>query len=158
MFAVLGRVAARVGIGLASGAVGTAVMTLAQTIEMKASGREGSTVPADVVDEVADVAPDEEHKRARMASLAHWGYGTGLGALRGLLASTPLPARVSDGVFFVAVWGAPMVYLPMLDVAPPPSTWGKEQIASDAGFHLVYAATVAGAWHLLTRDHPVRGR
>lgn len=51
MFGLIGRSAARIGMGLAAGAVGTAAMTVAQTIEMKLTGREGSTVPADVVDE-----------------------------------------------------------------------------------------------------------
>lgn len=157
MFASLGRVMARIGIGLAAGAVGTAAMTIAQTIEMKITDREGSTVPADVVDEIAGVAPEEPSARARMAQFAHWGYGIGLGALRGALASTPLPPRVADSAFYLMVWTAPMAYMPALGVAPPPTEWGSEQIVSDAAFHLVYASAVAGAWHLLTKDGAVEG-
>ena len=157
MFAALGRTAALVGVGLAAGAVGTGVMTLAQTIEMKVTGREGSTVPADVVDEIAGVAPDQEEARNRFASMTHWGYGIGLGGIRGLLGATGIPARLADVLFFVAVWGAPMAYLPALGVAPPPTQWGAKQIGTDAGFHLVYAGAVAAAWHLLTRSRPVGG-
>ncbi len=46
MLARLGRTAARVGVGLAAGAVGTAAINLSQAIEMKLTGREASTAPA----------------------------------------------------------------------------------------------------------------
>lgn len=152
----VGHLASRIGMGLAAGAVGTAAMTLVQKAEMSITGREGSTVPANVIDEIAGVAPEEDAARSRLANLVHWGYGTGLGACRGVLASTPLQPVAADLLFFLGVWSAPLAYLPALDVAPPPSRWGAKQLAMDAGYHLVYAATVAVAWRLLTKGRPER--
>lgn len=62
-----------------------------------------------------------------------------------MLDAMPLPA-VADIAFFVAVWSAPMIYMPALGVTPPPAQWGGKQLAMDATYHLVYAAAVALAW------------
>ncbi|MDQ3782385.1 MAG: hypothetical protein M3349_05535 [Actinomycetota bacterium] len=91
-----------------------------------------------------------------MSTAAHWGYGTGLGALRGLLAGTPLSAKAANLLFFTGVSAAPMAYLPALGVAPPPTQWGPKQIVTDTAHHLVYAAAVAAAWRLLTKSSPIR--
>ncbi len=155
MLGFIGRTAGRIGIGLVAGAAGTATMTLVQKIEMKMTGREPSTAPADAVDEIADVAPEDEEKRERFSNLVHWGYGTSLGAVRGILASTGLSPLAADAAFLGAVWGAEMIFLPALDVSPPPTEWGAEAIAKDFGHHLVYASAVALAWRLLTSDRPI---
>ena len=42
----IARAAALLGTGLTAGLAGTAVMTAVQTVEMKVSGREGSSMPA----------------------------------------------------------------------------------------------------------------
>ncbi|REK11854.1 MAG: hypothetical protein DWQ40_11935 [Actinobacteria bacterium] len=155
MFKSIGRTASRMGIGIVAGAAGTAALTLVQKIEMKITGRDSSTTPADTVDEVMGIAPDDDQKRERFSNLAHWGYGTALGAVRGLLGSTPLKSPIADVAFFAGVWGAPMIYLPALDITSPPTEWGLKQVAIDMGHHLVYAGTVAGIWYLLTKESPV---
>lgn len=156
MFASIGRVAARVGLGLLAGAAGTAAMTAVQKLEMMIQDREPSTMPADAVDELVGIAPEIEEKRQRFSNLAHWGYGTSLGALRGVLASTPLSTAFADATFFGAVWGAPMIFLPALDLSSPPTEWAAKDVAIDLGHHLVYAGAVAIAWRLLNTDKPVR--
>lgn len=155
MLGPIGRIAGRIGIGLVAGAAGTAAMTLVQKIEMKMTDREPSTMPAEAVDEIADLAPEDEEKRERFSNLVHWGYGTSLGAVRGVLASTPLPATAADAAFFAAIWAAPMVVLPALDLSPPPTEWDAGTLAKDFGHHLVYASTVALAWRMLNSDHPI---
>jgi hypothetical protein len=47
---------------------------------------EPSTVPAQAAGRILGVAPAGEHERRRIATLVHWGYGTGWGAARGLIA------------------------------------------------------------------------
>lgn len=47
-----GEVASAIGKGVVSGVVGTAVLTAAQRIEMALSGREGSSAPAEAVEQV----------------------------------------------------------------------------------------------------------
>lgn len=152
MLKPIGRTAGRIALGVAAGAAGTAAMTLAQKIEMKATGREPSTMPADTVDEIADLAPEDEDKRQRFSNLVHWGYGTGWGALRGLLGSTPLGATAADAFFFGVVWGAPKLYMPALELTKPVTQWGAKQLALDFGHHLVYATAVALTWRALISE------
>jgi hypothetical protein len=156
MLGVLGRTAGRIGLGLTAGAIGTAAMTAIQMLEMKFSDREPSTMPADAVDELVDVAPQDEEKRQNFSNLVHWGYGTSLGALRGMIAGLPITTAQANVLFFGTIWGAPMVYLPALDLADPPTEWEPKQIAIDFAHHVVYAATVAAAWNLLSRERPIR--
>jgi hypothetical protein len=156
MFAVLGRVAAGIGTGLVAGAIGTAVMTAVQRMEMMLTDSEPSTTPADTVEEVIGLEPRSDGSKALLGQLAHWGYGTGLGAGRGVLAALGVPARVAEPLFLASVWGAPMVYLPKLEVAPPVTEWSPGAIAKDFAHHLVYAATVAVVHARLTRGRGLR--
>lgn len=58
------------------------------------------------------------------------------------------PAAATAG-HFAAVWGDSLVTLPTLDVAPPVTTWGKEEIAIDVWHHIVYTAATSVAYESL---------
>lgn len=74
----MGDVADGVGRGLVAGAVGTVAMTLSNMVEMKCvTGRSGSTVPAQAVEEVTGVEPADQSSETRLNELSHWGYGIG---------------------------------------------------------------------------------
>lgn len=152
-----GDVASAVGKGLASGMVGTAVLTAAQMIEMKLSGREPSSAPADAVEKVLDLEPKSEEAEQRLAQLTHWAYGSGLGATRGLLSAAGLKGPAATLVHFGIVWGAALTMLPALGIAPPPTKWGKEQLAKDAGFHALFAVATSLAYEYLDRHETRNG-
>ena len=107
------------GKGLFAGAVGTAAMTVSSTLEMRARGRTASTAPADAAGKVLGVEPKDEAGEARFASLVHWSYGTGWGAVRGLIGAAGLEGPAATAAHFGAVWGSEQVMLPALGVAPP---------------------------------------
>lgn len=134
-----GDVASAIGKGVVSGLVGTAVLTVAQRIEMALSGREGSSAPAEAVEKVLDIEPRNEKAEERLSQLTHWAYGTSWGAVRGLLAGVGLKGPAATLTHFGLVWGSALGMLPALGVAPPPTEWGKEQVLKDAGFHALYA-------------------
>lgn len=148
---LVGRVAGAVGKGLLAGLVGTAAMTISSTIEMKLRDRGESPVPKDAASEALGVE-DFEHEEAeeRFGRLAHWGYGTGLGAVRGLYGATGMPSSAATAAHFVTVWGAEQVMLPALNVSPPATQWGVEEIAIDAWHHGVYAVATGLAFDWLT--------
>lgn len=148
----LGRITGAIGRGLVAGAAGTAAMTVSSTIEMKLRGREASSVPADAVEEVLDVEPKDEEAKERLGNLAHFGYGTGWGAARGLLGITPLPHPAATAAHFGLVWGAGLTMLPVLKLAPPPQKWGAKELAVDALHHAVYAVATGLAFFGLTRN------
>jgi hypothetical protein len=147
----VGDLASGVGKGLFAGAIGTAAMTVSSTLEMKARGRAASTAPADAAGKVLGVEPKDEAGEARFATLVHWGYGTGWGAVRGLIAAAGLEGTAATAAHFGAVWGSEQVMLPALGVAPPFWTWGAKEVGIDAFHHLVYAGVTGAAQAFLDR-------
>jgi hypothetical protein len=147
----LGDVAADVGKGLFAGLLGTAAMTVSSTAEMKIRGRPASNAPAVAAGKVLGVEPRDEEGEARFSTLVHWGYGTGWGAVRGLVGTTGLEGPAAAAAHFGAVWGAEQVMLPALDVAPPFWTWGAKEVGIDAFHHLVYATATSVAYSVLDR-------
>ena len=147
----LGDVAADVGRGLFAGLLGTAAMTVSSTAEMKIRGRPASNAPAVAAGKVLGVEPRDEEGEARFSTLVHWGYGTGWGAVRGLVGSAGLEGPAAAAAHFGGVWGAEQVMLPALDVAPPFWTWGAKEVGIDAFHHLVYATATSVAYSVLDR-------
>jgi hypothetical protein len=144
------RVAARIGRGLVAGAIGTAAMTVSSTIEQKLRHRPASTAPADATAKVLGIREfTGDGARNRFSTISHWGYGTGWGAVRGLLAAAGLGPAAATAAHGAAVWGNEQVMLPALKVAPPATMWGAREVAIDAWHHLVYAAGTGLAYELI---------
>lgn len=140
-----------IGVGLVAGAAGTAAMTLSSTLEMRMREREASSAPADAAAKVLGVAPVGKKEEQRFANMVHWGYGTGWGAVRGVIAALGIGGPPAAMAHFGVVWGTELVLLPRLDVAPAIREWGATELGVDALHHGVYAATTSVAFWLLTR-------
>jgi hypothetical protein len=148
----IGDVAADFGKGLFAGVAGTAAMTVSSTLEMKLSGRPASQTPAQAAEAVLQVEPKDEESEAQFSNLVHWGYGTGWGAVRGLLVSTGLSGPVATAAHLGLVWGAEQVVLPALDVSAPVFKYGAKATATDLLHHTVYAAATGLAYSYLDRS------
>jgi hypothetical protein len=147
------KLAHGIGTGLIAGLAGTAAMTVSSTIEMKVRGREASSAPADAAEKVLGIEKfKSDADERRFATLVHWGYGTGWGAVRGLLRAAGLSPTLATGGHFAAVWGSEQATLPALAVAPPVTMWGGKEVAIDAWHHLVYVVATAVAYELLDRS------
>ena len=145
------KVASSIGKGLVAGFAGTAAMTISSTLEARLRGRTPSTAPARATAKVLGISSFEDGvAQARFNDLAHWGYGTGWGVIRGLLAAAGLSHRKATAAHGAAVWGSAQVTLPALDIAPPAIFWPKEEIAIDAFHHTVYALATGIAYELLS--------
>jgi hypothetical protein len=143
-------VAEDVGKGLVAGFIGTAAMTLSSTVEAKLRGRQASSAPARATAKMLGIKSfDDDIAAARFNDLSHWGYGTGWGVVRGLLAAAGVPPRAATAAHGAAIYGAAQVTLPALEIAPPVVFWAKEEIAIDAFHHAVYAAGTGIAYELL---------
>ncbi len=146
----LDSVTRAVGKGLVAGALGTAAMTVSSTLEAKLRERNPSTAPADAAKKALGIgAFQSEESKTRFSTLVHWGYGTGWGVIRGVLREAGVPPLAATLGHFAAVWGTALVMLPLLDVAPPVSSLGKEDVGIDAFHHLVFAAATAAAYERL---------
>ena len=147
----LGDVAADFGKGLFAGVAGTAAMTVSSTLEMKLSGRPASQTPAEAAEKVLQVEPESEDTEARFSNLVHWGYGTGWGGVRGLLASTGISGPVATLAHLGLVWGGEQVVLPALGVSAPVFKYGGKATATDLLHHTVYATATGLAYAYLDR-------
>lgn len=145
----LGDVASAVGRGLFAGAAGTAAMTLSSTIEARLRDREPSTAPADAAGKVLGIQPRDAAGKARFSNAVHWGYGTGWGAVRGLIGAAGLAGPRATGAHFAAIWPSALVMLPSLGVAPAPWKWGATELGVDALHHAVYVTATGVAYAAL---------
>jgi hypothetical protein len=140
------------GKGLAAGLAGTAAMTVSSTLEAKLRGRPFSTAPAKAAAKALGIETfDDGAAHARFSNLVHWGYGTGWGALRGLLRSVGVAPRAATPLHFATLWGSALYALPKYDVAPPVIEWEAKDIGIDVFHHLVYVTATAAAYELLDR-------
>jgi hypothetical protein len=145
------KLAGSIGKGLVAGLAGTAFMTVSSTVEARLRHRKPSSAPARATAKVLGIGSfADEIAQARFNDLAHWGYGTAWGAVRGLLDALGLPPRAATAAHAAAVWGGAQVALPALDVAPPAIFWAPREIAIDALHHTVYAIATGIAYELLS--------
>ena len=139
--------------GLAAGLTGTAAMTISSTLEAKLRGREFSTAPAKAAAKALGIEQfDDGIAYARFSNLVHWGYGTGWGAVRGILRGLGLSPKLATPMHFAALWGSAVYTLPKYDVAPPVTEWSAQDLAIDLVHHLVYISAAAKAYELLDRN------
>lgn len=147
----IGAAAAAVGRGLFAGLAGTAAMTVSSTLEAKLSGRGASSTPADAVESALGVEPADDAAEQRLNTVAHWGYGTGWGAVRGLLGAAGARGPAAALAHFGAVWGGEQVVLPALGVSEPTWAYGPKATATDVLHHAVYAIATSVAYEWLER-------
>ena len=153
------KVAASIGKGLVAGLAGTAAMTLSSTVEARIRQRKPSSAPARATAKVLGITSfADEIAQARFNDLAHWGYGTVWGVVRGLLDAAGLPPRAATAAHAAAVWGSAQVALPALDIAPPAIFWAPREIAIDVFHHSVYALATGIAYELLSNGPGARNR
>src|SRR6516225_7479473 len=101
------KFATSIGKGLVAGFAGTAAMTVSSTLEARLRGRQPSSAPARATAKALGIASFEDAlAQARFNDLSHWGYGTGWGVVRGLIAATGLPPGKATAAHGAAVWGS----------------------------------------------------
>lgn len=134
--------------------VGTAAMTLSSTTEMHIRGRPESTAPGRATNKLlrpVGVPELEGRSLAILSTWTHWLYGAAWGVVFWLLIDVAgLSLGLSGILFFLIVWGAEQVHLPVLGIAPPPWKWGIKENAIDMWHHVAYAGGTVLAWALLT--------
>jgi len=137
------------GVGALAGLAGTAAMTTSSTVEAKLRGRASSDAPVTAASAFLGVEPSGEAGKKRFAALAHWGYGTGWGAVRGVLDAAGLHGPAAAAVHVTAVWGGEQVVLPATGSSSPAWKWGIREVGIDLLHHAVYAAATSAVYETL---------
>ena len=142
--------AGALGRGVLAGLAATAAMSLSTSIEMRLSGRESSSTPVAAAGKTLGVQPRNQRGAKRFGTLVHWGYGTGWGAVGGLL-HHGVSEPIASATHFGLVWGTEVTLLPAMEVIPPLPEWPPVEVAMDVWHHIVYVATFAAVWAVLDR-------
>lgn len=160
-----------VGRGLLAGALGTGAMTAWQTLSAKLESSvessaetpsepaqdpwEQASAPAKVAKRISEGVFRHEVSPALiplLTNVTHWGYGTGWGAVYGLVAGTVGRSRLRDGLLFgTAVWTMSYVQLVPMGLYEVPWKTPVKDLTLDLSYHLVYGVGVAGGYRLLDR-------
>ncbi|MQA76410.1 MAG: hypothetical protein GEU88_19145 [Solirubrobacterales bacterium] len=144
-----GEVAGGLGRGFAAGMVGAAAMSVSTTIEMKASGRAPSDVPAKALARLLGARDLGDTAERRMTAVAHVLTSGAIGGARGLLSGFGLRVPYGAPALFAMALLPDFVVVPALGIAPPPWRWSPREIAVSALHHGVFAAGTGWAlWKL----------
>jgi hypothetical protein len=148
--------------GLAAGAVGTAVLNTVTYLDMAVRARPSSSVPADTVDKMTDIADvtlaAEGHdsdkagtRREAIGALLGYATGFGVGAVYGLLRPRilrGLPRSVAGVGLAAAATVSTVAPYRALGVSDPLS-WPAKSWAADIIPHLCYGWATATAFDAL---------
>jgi uncharacterized membrane protein YagU involved in acid resistance len=150
--------------GVAAGVVGTAAMTAWQELSARlmSSGDESpeggeqtepsdpweqASAPANVAKRIGEGVFQREVSADLIPVLTHamhWGYGTGWGAVYGLLAgSSSGGSGVRRGAKFgLGVWAASYLQLVPMGLSEPPWKYPAKDTAMEISYHVVYGVGV----------------
>ncbi|HWT24236.1 MAG TPA: hypothetical protein VN213_12095 [Solirubrobacteraceae bacterium] len=131
----LGTAAAR---GAAAGLAGVAVMTAAEKLEQRFTGRPSSYVPAKTMSRLLGLSrPDRESWPRNMAM--HYGNGVVLGAVRGIMAAANLrgPQAATLHAPLRLAWDQTLENL--TGVGAPPWTWPRDELLIDVVHKTVFS-------------------
>jgi hypothetical protein len=161
----LGRIPLGViGLGVAAGLAGTAVMTALQLAEQKLRGSGESEPPASWDETPAPAQIGERVARGvfehpldldqapAVTNVVHWSYGTAWGVAFAIVQrSLGVPVLPAAAGFGTIVWASDYAVLPAMKIYKPVWKYPASTLAVDLVRHLVYGAGVAGAYALLAR-------
>lgn len=146
--------------GLAAGAVGTAVLNAVTYADMAWRGRDASTMPADVVDalaqrlgtEVGGSRGERSNRRTALAALTGTVAGLGVGAVVGTaraagLRLPPVVGGVVTGALAMAATDGPAHALGVTDVRE----WTGQDWVADAVPHLAFGLAAHSTLRLVDR-------
>ncbi|HEY7004088.1 MAG TPA: DUF1440 domain-containing protein [Gaiellaceae bacterium] len=153
---------AGVGLGLAAGAAGTAVMTALQETVARARGGGGESFKEPRTWAEAP-APAQLAKKAlgrrvvkrqapMITNAVHWGYGAALGSVYGVMQSRLQAHPLVHGVLFgTTVWVLSYATLVPLGIYEAPWRYPARELGVDWSYHAAYGLSVAGAFEALER-------
>jgi hypothetical protein len=138
--------------GMVAGVAGAAVMTAAEKLEQRLSGRPDSYVPARVLQRLAGMQ-EQPGRQPRPVNLTmHYGQGALLGILRSIMANVGLRGVWASMMFSVVRLTNDQILENATGVGAPPQTWPRAELAIDLLHKTIYGlATGAVADALAAR-------
>ncbi|NIH78340.1 hypothetical protein [Amycolatopsis viridis] len=142
--------------GVAAGLAGALVMTVAEKVEQRVTGRPDSEVPGRTL---ARLLGRPDSRRRSMNLAMHFGQGALVGALRGVMAAAGLRGPWASAMFWAVRLTSDQTLENATGVGAPPWTWPRRELAVDLTHKGVYAlGTGAVADWLAARQGPGPGQ
>ena len=131
----IGRAAAA---GVASGMAGVLVMTAAEKLEQRLTGRPDSYVPAHTLGRLLGLADADADRWPRNMAM-HWGNAIPLGAVRGIMAAANLrgPGASLMHTPLRLAWDQTLENL--TGAGAPPWTWPRDELVIDVAHKAVFS-------------------
>lgn len=159
--------------GVAAGVIGTTGMTALQelAILVRKARSNGSApakqddgdpwshapAPAQVAKKMLETVFHQEVHADRiklLTNLTHWGYGTALGVMYGLIGRKLTPGRspaVKGPLYGTGAWASSYAMLVPMGLYEPPWHYPAKTIAKDLSYHLVYGLGCAAGYRFLSK-------
>jgi hypothetical protein len=136
-----------------AGLAGAAVMTAAEKVEQRLTGRPDSHVPARVLARLTGL-PERPREQPQWRNLVmHFGQGSLVGVVRSIMAQSGLRGPWASSMFTVTRLTTDQILENATGVGAPPQTWPRRELAVDVLHKAVYAFTTgAVADALAARD------
>ncbi|MDP9371247.1 MAG: hypothetical protein M3Q65_02065 [Chloroflexota bacterium] len=125
--------------GLVAGAAGVAAMTAAEKVEQLFTRRPNSFVPGHTLERLLGLPPKPDAERLWLNWAMHWGQGTALGAVRGLMAARGLRGPVGSFLFTNLRLLTDQTLENATGAGAPPWTWPVDEQALDLLHKAIYA-------------------
>lgn len=132
------------GRGLLAGLVGVAVMTAAEKVEQRLTGRPSSFVPAHTLERLLRLPTKPDQERLRLNWAMHWGQGILLGPVRALMAQRGVRGPMGAFLFMTLRLLNDQTLENVTGVGAPPWTWPADEQVIDLLHKAIYA--VATGW------------
>ncbi len=137
------------GRGALAGLVGTAAMTVAQTVEMRVSGRPPSMVPGQVASKLLFLKPKKKDL-PKVSIRMHWAHGVAQGAMRALVGrTTGLRGPSAGATHFAMMWTSDAALYRVLGISPMPWKWTAEEFLPDVFHKALYASVTSATFERL---------
>ncbi len=138
-------------LGVLSGLMGTAVMTVFQKlVEMPISGRGDSYAPASFAERILPLTPKGQRELRRLNYVSHFALGIGWGVAYGVAASAGLSGQRAVAAVFGTVYSGDVVLNTALGLYRP-WDWSRQDLAIDVVDKLVQAEATGAVFDRLAR-------
>ena len=137
---------------MASGAVGTAVMTLAEKLEQRVTHRPDSYVPSRTLQRLLGRRRPRDDWALNHAM--HWGTGISVGALRGVMAAAGLRGPWAATLYTPIRLSVDQTLENLTGVGAPPWTWPRDELVIDVAHKAVFALVTGAVADALTPPAP----
>jgi len=131
-----------------AGTAGTAVLTLAYSVERRLRGDppgpldyDDSLVPGRIVANILHLHHVTASEKDELGMALRWSYGSAFGLWHGMLRRR-LNEPAATAAFAATLMSATFTMFPLLGRTPPPSRWPRGYLATCLATHVAYAATV----------------